>query len=173
MSLAELFLSDSCTYLRETYPGRLERALEVLPPADLWWRPHFDCISFGTILTHLEGNVRQWILSGLGGESDRRERELEFSATTGPDGTDLMQRLRSTAEAASDVIAVLDEVQLARPITIQGFQTTVLAAVMHVVEHFSWHTGQAVWIAKMRAGAGHEMAFFDEDAVNSARNAGE
>ena len=27
-----------------------------------------------------------------------------------------------------------------------------LAAVLHVVEHFSWHTGQVAWIVKLRTG---------------------
>ena len=60
---------------------------------------------------------------------------------------------------------------LARTHGIQGFEVTGLAAVLHVVEHFSWHTGQAVWIAKARAGAEHGLAFYDDARVNKARNA--
>jgi uncharacterized damage-inducible protein DinB len=69
------------------------------------------------------------------------------------------------------VLRALPDPEWARPVTIQGFETTVLAAVLHVVEHFSWHTGQVVWIAKARSGAGHGLAFYDDAALARARNA--
>lgn len=78
MSDYDFARAECARYLRETYMSRLQRALEVLPPADLWWQPHPDCISVGNVLLHLEGNVRQWILSGLGGAPDARERSAEF-----------------------------------------------------------------------------------------------
>ena len=53
---------------------------------------------------------------------------------------------------------------------IQGFEVTGLEATYHVVEHFSWHVGQAVWIAKARAGIDHGIAFYDEVQVNRDRN---
>ena len=171
MNLADHFRSESRSYLCEIYPARLQAAMRSLPPQDLWWRPHPDAISFGTILLHLEGNVRQWILSGLGGRPDRRERELEFSTLEGPEGSAMMARLLATTQAAGEVIAGLTDERLLLPLDIQGFETTAFAALTHVVEHFSWHCGQAVWIAKSRAGRGHGLSFFDEDAINAARNA--
>ena len=53
---------------------------------------------------------------------------------------------------------------------IQGFETTPFRAVYHVVEHFGWHTGQAVWIAKARGGPGHGIAFYDDAKINQLRN---
>lgn len=165
------FAVESARYWVEVYVPRLERALEVLPAGDLWWRPHAGVISFGTILLHLEGNVRQWILSGLGGEADNRERAAEFAATSSEaDGQELLTRLRATTTQAAALVEALDDSVLLAEHTIQGFPVTGLAAIYHVVEHFSWHTGQAVWIAKARAGAGHGVAFYDEGQVNQARN---
>ena len=163
---------ESAVYLRDTYLPRLERALEVLPEGDLWWRPHEGVLSFGTVLLHLEGNVRQWILSGLGGAPDHRERAAEFAATGegAPPAAELVSRLGATVRAAAEVIEALSDETLDASITIQGFETTGLAAVYHVVEHFSWHTGQAAWIAKARAGASHGLAYYDESAINNARN---
>ena len=37
---------------------------------------------------------------------------------------------------------------LDEPCQIQGSDTTVMAAIYHVVEHFAMHTGQIQWIAK-------------------------
>jgi uncharacterized damage-inducible protein DinB len=169
-----LFQREMVAYLRATYVPRLTRALEALPDGDLWWRPHDGVISFGTILLHLEGNVRQWICSGLGGAPDRRERASEFAATGGEeghaDGAALLARLSATVDEACDVIERMNAEALASTWSIQSFDVTGLHAVSHVVEHFSWHTGQAVWIAKARAGAEHGIAFFDEVRVNAGRN---
>jgi len=169
-SSSTTFVRESARYLREVYVPRLERALATLPRADLWWRPHDDALSFGTILLHLEGNVRQWIVSGLGKQPDDRDRAAEFAAQDGPPAEELLKRLAATVGAACEVIESLDEAALAATHRIQGNETDALTAVYHVVEHFSWHTGQATWIAKARAGAQHELAFFDDAAVNAAKN---
>ncbi len=169
-TLAAHVVSESCQYLEEVYLARLLRALEVLPASDLWWRPHEDALSVGNILLHLEGNVRQWILSGIDGRSDDRDRAAEFATDDGPDGELLFATLAATVRDACDVIGRMDGAALVRPLTIQGTETNGVRAVLHVVEHFSWHVGQVVWIAKARAGARHGLAFFDDSAVNAARN---
>jgi len=131
-------------------------------------------MAVGNILLHLEGNVRQWICGGLGGAPDRRDRAAEFRATgdRSPqgDGAKLLERLRACVEQAAALIAALDPDSLERSYVIQGSEVTGVFAVTHVVEHFSWHTGQAVWIAKARAGQGHGLSFYDEKRVNEARN---
>ena len=77
---ASRFAAEAAQYLDAVYLPRLERALGVLPADDLWWQPHDGAISVGNILLHLEGNVRQWLLSGLGGAVDARDRSSEFAA---------------------------------------------------------------------------------------------
>lgn len=165
MDAASAFAAESARYLREVYLPRLERAVATQPPGDLWWSPHPECLSVGTILRHLEGNLRQWILSGLAGAPDARDRAAEFGSPARPDAQDLLLRLCTTVLAAAAHVERMDAEALSTPRTIQGFATTGLGAVLHVVEHFSWHTGQAVWIAKARAGAGHGLAFFDDTAL--------
>ena len=62
-----------------------------------------------------------------------------------------------------DVVAVLDALDpkaLGDSRTIQGRETTVFAAIYHVVEHFSGHTGQIILLAKSyTAGA---VRFYDD-----------
>ena len=82
----------------------------------------------------------------------------------------MFERLEATVRRASELIDGFDDVELAATYKIQGAERTGLGAIYHVVEHFSWHTGQAVWIAKARAGAAHGIAFYDEAEVNAARN---
>jgi uncharacterized damage-inducible protein DinB len=158
------FLEQSVTYLRDTYLPRLRTAAGALREEDLWWRPHPAATSVGNLLLHLEGNVRQWILSGLGGAPERRRRSAEFAAEGGPSPAELLDALGRTVEEACRVIAA--ERDLERPLRIQGLETTAFQAIYHVVEHFSWHTGQVVWIAKMRAGPRHGIAFYDDARLN-------
>lgn len=168
--LAREFVRSSTQFLSGTYTPRLSRALAVLPEEDLWWRPHPGALSCGQILRHLEGNVRQWILSGLSGAPDHRLRASEFEGPDARSATKLLATLSATVSEACEVIAGLDDERLLARHAIQGSSPTGLQAVQHVVEHFAWHTGQAVWIAKSRAGAGHGLAFYDSKAINAARN---
>ena len=169
-------LAQQCRALLQlTYMRRLEQALEGLSPADIWWRPHADTTTIGNLLLHLEGNVRQWILSGLGGEPDFRIRQAEFMERTEAEGGGaraLLAALRETVGRACEVIERLPPERWTERVTIQAFDVSVLAAVLHIVEHFSWHTGQITWIAKLRRGAGHGIAYYDDGALNAARNAG-
>ena len=171
MTASTDFASESARYLRDVYLPRLKRACETLPAEDLWWQPHQAALSMGNILLHLEGNVRQWLVSGLGGEKDARDRASEFKATTGPPREELLERLGATIETAIAVFSAFDEERLQQKTTIQGFETPGLKAIFHVDENFSWHTGQAVWIAKARAGKDHGLAFYNEAKINAARNA--
>ncbi len=164
------FLSESARLLRDVYLPRIERALDEILPADAWWRPHGRSTSIANLLLHLEGNVRQWILSALCGAEDRRERASEFAARDGSPVAQLLERLERTTLTAAAAVESLPPRRLSEPIRIQGIDTTGLAAVYHVVEHFSWHTAQIVWIAKLRAGPGHHIAFYDETAIDRAHS---
>ncbi len=171
MAASSSFAMESARYLRDVYLPRLRSAADILPNADLFWRPHPDCISFGTILLHLEGNLRQWILCGLGDHRDQRDRDSEFAATEGPpgrDGEQLLGALEDTVRDAATLLESLDQNALGRRLSIQGYDVSCEEAVYHVVEHFSWHTGQAVWIAKARAGAGHGLGFYDDATLHEA-----
>jgi len=164
------FGGESASYLRDVYVPRLQRALAALPEGDLWWRPHDGCLSVGTVLLHLEGNVRQWVLSGLGGIPDERDRAGEFAATATGTATDLMARLADTVTQAAALLDELGPDDEGRTLVIQGYDTNLRDAVYHVVEHFSWHTGQVVWISKARAGVDHDVAFYDDAKINAAKN---
>src|SRR5688572_29652587 len=85
MDVAERFIARSRHYLSYEYPTKIQRCLDVLPPDALWRRANADSNSIGNLLLHLSGNVRQWIVSGVGGAPDLRRRSAEFEATEGAD----------------------------------------------------------------------------------------
>jgi uncharacterized damage-inducible protein DinB len=159
------FAKESARYLRDVYLPRLRKAVETLPERDLWWRPHERATSVGNLLLHLEGNLRQWILSGVGGAPDRRRRAEEFARREGDGKAELLDALARTIEEAAKVIE--KEKALGRTLRIQGSDTTCQSAIYHVVEHLSWHTGQIVWIAKLRAGETHGIAFYDDRKLDN------
>ncbi len=148
--LASAFLNRSRYYLGTEYPAKIRAAVLTIPEERIWWRPNASANSAGNLLLHLAGNVRQWIVSGVGGATDVRHRDGEFAATdaSGLTRVQLLDQLDASCADAVRVLASLDDVSLGAPRTIQGRETTVFAAVYHVVEHFSGHTGQLILIAK-------------------------
>jgi len=125
--------------------------MEALPAEKIWARTDESSNSIGNLLLHLSGNVRQWIVGGVGGREVERNRESEFSARSGADAGVMLLKLEETLREAAAVLDGLAEEDLASSRFIQGRETTVLGAVYHVVEHFAMHTGQIVLLAKIHA----------------------
>jgi len=165
-SLDQLFVERARDYLGSEYPEKLRRTIVVLPPDKLWWRPNDQSNSIGNLLLHLNGNLRQWIVAGVGGESSDRHRAEEFSAREGAPATELLATLERTLEDVDRTLKGLSASRLAERCAIQGRDVTVLDAVFHVTEHFSYHLGQIILIAKMFAPGGVR---FYEDAGGLAR----
>ena len=151
MDVAAEFLAKSRRYLAFEYPTKIQRCLDVLPADAIWRRDDDASNSIGNLLLHLSGNIRQWIVSGVGGAPDARQRSAEFDARSGDDATALMARLLDTVREADAVLASLDARRLTERRTIQGRDVKVLDAVYHVVEHFSMHTGQIILLTKRYA----------------------
>ena len=143
------FLERSRYYLAYEYPTKIRLAVGSLTDDVIWQRPNAESNSIGNLLLHLSGNIRQWIVAGVGGIPGDRDRASEFSAQGGYRGKELIDLLDSAARDADAVLARLTDDDLPRALTIQGRETSVLAAVYHVVEHFSMHTGQILLLAKM------------------------
>lgn len=163
------FKRTSVFHLRE-YLLRLKKATEQLSHDQIWWKPHYNTISIGNILKHLNGNVTQWIISGLGGKPDLRNRSTEFDNDTKLSKETLLDELTDTIKQSISIIENISDADLVTPVNIQGFNTSKLAAVYHVVEHFSWHCGQVTWISKMLLGEEHHIAFYDNNKLNTATN---
>jgi uncharacterized damage-inducible protein DinB len=156
---ARAFIAEARRHLAGEYLPKLERCLERLTDEQVWWRAGEDSNSVGNLLLHLEGNARQWLVSGVGGAPDRRTRDREFDEREPAPPARLLAALRATLEEADAALARLDPASLLERRRIQGHDVTVLAAVFHAVEHFSMHTGQIILLTKMLTG--HDLAFYD------------
>jgi len=152
------FLLQSRRYLKEEYLPKIRRAIEGLTPEDLWWRPGEGSNSIGNLILHLAGNARQWVVAGIGRAPDLRERQAEFDLREGLTGDELLRILAETIEEVDGVLAHLPLESLQETRVIQGLPNTVLSALYHVVEHFSMHTGQIIFISKLRTG--RDLGFY-------------
>jgi len=151
MTIEADFLTNAADKLAENV-DRIEACLAELPPLSLWARESENENAVGNLLLHLDGNVRQWILSGVGTAPDTRDRPSEFSARSGAHASVLFSKLRHTVDEAVDLIRALPHRRLTGQVCIQGYDTTVLSAIFHVVEHFSGHTYQIILLTKRFTG---------------------
>jgi len=143
---ARLLAAEFQRRMLDEYMPRIEKCVRSLSQSQLWQRQHSNCNAVGNLLLHLEGNVRRWILCGLDGQPDRRQRDAEFAArpeTEKRAAVTLLARLRATVEEACAVVERLPDAAWLASQTYQGrYRETGVAAVLHVMEHFSGHAGQ-------------------------------
>lgn len=153
------FIQEARRLLTEEYLPKIERCVEKLTDEQVWWRPNAESNSIGNLMLHLSGNARQWIVSGLGGASDRRARQTEFDEREVIARVELLKKLRTTVADVDEVLSSFDVSRLLEKFPIQGTEATALAAIFHVTEHFSMHTGQIILLTKMLAN--FDLVFYD------------
>jgi uncharacterized damage-inducible protein DinB len=157
--VSRLFIDRSRTFLGSDLLPRIERCLEQLTDEQIWWRANDNSNSIGNLLLHLNGNVRQWIVCGVGGAVDQRNRQQEFDERSMIPRHELIATLRATLNDSDAVLGRLEPSRLLEGRLIQGHDVTVCEAVYHVVEHFSMHTGQIILLAKQLTGK--DFAFYN------------
>lgn len=135
--------------LFEESVNRIEKVLDLLSEDEVWYSPNNSMNSIGNLILHLCGNVQQWICTGIGKREDIRIRNQEFIENRTYKKQELIKKLRTLEEITKPVIDSLEEKNLNEERIIQGFEETVLSIIIHVMEHFSYHTGQIALIAKL------------------------
>lgn len=156
---ARAFIISAQSYLLEEYLPKIERCLEHLSAEQIWQRANSESNSVGNLILHLCGNARQWIVSGLGQQPDRRRRDEEFAEGKSISKHELIELLRATVTEVLEVLKDLDDSKLLEPRCIQGCDVDVLEAIFHVTEHFSMHTGQIILMTKILART--DLRFYD------------
>ena len=157
--IGQAFIARSRHHFAEDFLPKIERCLELLSDEQIWWRANPQSNSIGNLLLHLSGNVRQWIVCGVGGATDARDRDAEFAQRTVIPRDELLARLKQTLNEADHALASFQSDRLLERMQIQGCDVTALEAILHVVEHFSMHAGQIVYITKYLTA--RDMRFYD------------
>lgn len=134
--------------VQESVP-RIKKCFEQLTDKEIWRRPNGNLTSLGNLILHLNGNVRQYVLFGLGRQSDSRKRQSEFDHSQIIPKEKLLSDLDQLMVEVQMVLIDLDEESLTKSYNIQGMELTGFGIIMHVVEHFSYHVGQITWHTKL------------------------
>lgn len=165
MEISTEFIHTSRRYLSDEYLPKIDRCLQLLSNDELWWGPNEHTNSIGNLVLHLEGNVRQYIVSGVGRAQDVRRRDHEFASDAEFNARELRERLGKTIAEVSSILDQLESNTLAEEREIQGRTMTVFQAIYHAVEHFSMHTGQIIHITKQLTDRDLEFYTFHDGSV--------
>lgn len=165
MDLSTEFIRASRRFLSDEYLPKIDRCLQLLSDESVWWRPNEHTNSIGNLVLHLEGNVRQYVVSGVGKAPDLRRRSEEFASDGDFSADELRERLRETLTEVSAVLDELNPDALPEEREIQGRTMPVFQAIYHAVEHFSMHTGQIIHITKQLTDRDLEFYTFNDGSV--------
>ena len=150
-AIAEAYLAEATNQLEKAL-GLIRHCLNQLHDEQLAWRPKPGMNSIGNLVRHLCGNVEQWIIAGVGDRPDTRDRPKEFSDQGPFRQQDLIDQLEDLLTRAAAVLSKVSVEQLLQRRTIQGFETTGLAAIFDSVAHFKGHTQEIVSLTRTQLG---------------------
>ncbi|HEY2881278.1 MAG TPA: DUF1572 family protein [Pirellulales bacterium] len=157
---------------------KIEHCVAQLSDAQLWWRPQpievaanqapaslagstqpveyrpdtAEMNSIANLLLHLSGNVRQWIVAGVGGSKDIRNRPLEFADRSQRSKAEVLGILQATVKDAKAAIAGVQPDELAAARHIQGADTNVSAALFKCISHFMGHVQEIIHMTRVQLG---------------------
>jgi len=139
--------------------AKIKHCLGQLSDEQVWWRSRPLLNSIGNLILHLCGNLRQWIVAGLSGAADVRNRPAEF-AEHGPIPKDeLVRSLDAVVSEAKEVLGKLTARHLLEARCIQGFDITGLAAIFDSLPHFRGHTQEIVYLTRLQLGDAYKFAW--------------
>jgi uncharacterized damage-inducible protein DinB len=163
LATSRAFLGHASNFLVSDYLPKIERCLEKLTDEQIWWRANEESNSIGNLILHLCGNARQWIICGVGGQPDNRDRDSEFAQREIISREELVSLLRTTLSEVQTTLRDLDPSVLLEHRKIQGNDVELLEAIFHVTEHFSMHTGQIILLTKMFTTSDLRFYEFEDD----------
>ena len=152
-------LVKNAMYRMDESTRMIKKSLAEIAEEELWEKPNESLNSIANLILHLCGNIRQYIISSLGETEDIRNRDLEFSTSQSVSKSQMLAELEDTVDSAKRVIfdAGLDRLLKIR--SVQGFSLSGVGVIIHVVEHYSYHTGQiAFWVKQLK---NKDLGFYD------------
>ncbi len=149
--IGNLFLELSSSKL-ELMASFLTSCMNRLTDEQVWERHGAHENAVGNLVLHLIGNMRQWIMHGVGGALDIRVRDEEFSTQNSLTGAELVTLFQQTVSEARGVIESLPVEKLMEKTTPQGRHVTRLEAIYQVVGHVQQHIGQIILLTKQMCG---------------------
>ncbi len=160
------FIKEAMHQLFDEALPRLRKCIDELNDEQLWSRPNEHSNSAGNLILHLNGNIKQWIISGLGNTEDLRVRHSEFDNRSEIPKSQLINELEEVMGDAKKIVSCLQPDELIHKRHIQGFYETGISMLLHVVEHYSYHVGQITYIVKSLKNM--DMGYYDGEDLNQS-----
>src|SRR5262249_16028163 len=105
-ALAATICADAGHELSEAFK-KLQHCVNQLSSEQVWWREQESQNMVVNLILHLTGNLRQWIVAGLGGAADTRDRPREFAERAPMDKSELLRQLSQVVQSAIDVLRTM------------------------------------------------------------------
>jgi uncharacterized protein DUF1572 len=132
--------------------AKIKHCLNQLSDKEVWWRPQPSLNSIGNMILHLRGNLRQWIVCGVGGAVDIRDRPKEFTERGPISKAELLRQLNEVVHEAQAALLVLSADEILEHRRIQATDQTAISAIFDSVSHFRGHTQEIVLMTRMQLG---------------------
>lgn len=150
--LRTTFIDNILRYLIEENFPRVLKCLDMLTEEQIWYRPGPESNSVGNMVLHLAGNLTQWVMDGIGGIIFKRSRQAEFDASRTKTKTELIELVNRLKNELTPIIQNISTAELLRVRPVQVFEENGMSILVHVTEHFSYHTGQIAFVTKWITG---------------------
>jgi hypothetical protein len=148
--------------------AKIEHCLNQLSDEQVWWRPQAALNSIGNMILHVCGNLRQWVVCGVGDGADNRDRPKEFSERGPIPKVELLRRLGEVVLQAQAVLKVLSAETIHEHRRIQATDQTVISAIFHSVPHFRGHTQEIVLMTRMQLGDAYRFLWVPKSKEQGA-----
>lgn len=156
--LARAVIEQARNKMGRESPAQVRECLDILSEEQIWWRPNPSSNAVGNLVLHLCGATRHFLGRGVGGSDYVRDRDGEFAARGPMEKAELRRLLDETLAEAEGVLSGLTAERLFETTTNIGVEMPVLACLMRMTHHWSYHTGQIVFITKsLREGRVHDL----------------
>ena len=146
--LTTSYVEDSIELFRY-YKKLAERAMEQCPDEGLFRSLDSESNCVAIVVKHIAGNMRsRWsdFLTSDGEKTDRnRDTEFEEPPNT---RAELMALWECGWKYLFDALEPLTDADITRTVTIRTEPHSVMQAIHRQVAHYSYHTGQIVYLAK-------------------------
>lgn len=164
----EEFILNACFRMEESL-RMVNIALGKITEEQLWLKPNSSLNSIGNLILHLCGNMTQYGITSLKDIKDKRNRDAEFETDGGLNKQGIFTLLEQTVEEVKSTLTNISTDRLLAHRNVQGFNFSGIGNSIHVVEHFSYHTGQiAFWVKQLNNAP---LGFYDGQDLNKRNDA--
>lgn len=146
---------------------KTRHCLGQLSENQIWWKPEPSMNSVGNLIRHMTGNLRQWGVVALTEEKDERDRPREFAASSSLSRNELIDQMAKITVQAGQLWRQLKPERLTESLLIQGFEVSLMQAIIHTSSHFVGHTHQVVLLSRLQLGSDYKFQWTPESERGS------